>query len=457
MAGSPSDKHPDYLDREDEWTLMRDAVRGESAVKGQGETYLPKPSGFTSQPDKGEAFYAAYQKRARFPEIVNPAVQAMVGVIHQAEIQIELPERMNWIWERATVDGLPLEAFHRRVTGQILEVGRYAILADAPEGGNPYLAGYSAESLINWDEARQLYVLDESGLVRDGFGWTHQEQFLALELIDGRYTATRYNAAGQALDKVAQPTTARREALTEIPLVVAGPRDLSLKTETPPLIGIARPAVSMYQLSADYRWQLFMSGQETLVVINGEAPDAVGAGACVSLQGGEGVTPDMKYVGPSGIGIAAHKTAIEDEKADAANAGARLFNSGDKSAESGDALRIRFTAETASLVSIAHASCAALERSLRDAALLHGLSATEAKGITVTPPTSLVDRKMSPEEMGSIMNLWDKGLISGETAYTNLQDGGVASPDRSWDDEIKLIEEGGNIRLPSMDESGALT
>src|SRR5690606_2309315 len=168
--------------------------------------------------------------------------------------------------------------------------------------------------------------LDESGLVRDGFQWAQRNQYLALLLENGRYVGVRYDAAGEPIAGPAEPTTARREPLPEIPLVVIGPRDLSLTPEAPPLIGIARAAVAMYQLSADYRWSLYMSGQETLVIINGERPSMVGAGVVISLMGTENITPDAKYVGPSGNGIEAHRKAIEDEAKNAANAGARPFN-----------------------------------------------------------------------------------------------------------------------------------
>ena len=44
-------KHPDYTDREVEWAMMRHTARGEKAVKAEGETYLPMPSGFRAQDD----------------------------------------------------------------------------------------------------------------------------------------------------------------------------------------------------------------------------------------------------------------------------------------------------------------------------------------------------------------------------------------------------------------------
>src|SRR5690606_928927 len=102
MSEAVSTEHPDYAARKPEWSLMRDASWRETAIKDGGEVYLPVPGGFTTQPDGGRDMYAAYKTRAQFPEIVAPAVLSMVGVIHQAEIKIDLPPGLEPLWERAT-------------------------------------------------------------------------------------------------------------------------------------------------------------------------------------------------------------------------------------------------------------------------------------------------------------------------------------------------------------------
>src|SRR5690606_8494093 len=101
-----------------------------------------------------------------------------------------------------------------------------------------------------------------------------------------------------------------------------------------------------------------------------------------------------------------------------------------RSQESGDARRIRYAAETASLLSVAQASAVGLEKSLRYVGRLMGLSDSEIEGITVRPPKTIVDQEMTPERMAAILGLWEKALISYETAYENLQAGGIANPDR---------------------------
>ena len=437
--GAVDTKHPDWIDRQDEWAMMRATARGEKAVKEAGEDYLPKPSGFRVQEDGGRAMYAAYQKRAQFSEIVAPTIRGMIGVIHRTEAQITMPKAMEGLWEQATADGMSLEAFHRRITGELLLMGRYALLADAASAGSdlPWLAGYTTEALINWSPERDLFVLDESGLKRDGFQWSQKQAYRVLRLEDGRYSVDTYT--GTERDEAeAQPTVRGGGALTEIPFVVIGSKDLSVSPDEPPLIGVARAALAMYRLDADYRHQLYMSGQETLVIINGDAPSAVGAGVVLTLKASkDDHMPDAKYVGPTGTGIDAHRVAIQDERGNAAAAGARLFDSEKKSAESGDALRIRYAAQTATLTSIALASAQGLEKALRHIAIMIGVRPDE---VIVKPNLSFVDATLSPQEAASLVKLWQDGAVSYQTLYENLQRGEIASVERSHTEELDLID-----------------
>ena len=433
-----STKHPEWIDHQDEWAMMRAAARGERAIKEAGEEYLPMPSGFKAQADGGRAMYAAYQKRAQFAEIVAPTIRGMIGVIHRTEAQISMPKAMEGLWEKATADGLPLEALHRRITGELLLMGRYSLLADASAQGSdlPWLAGYTTEALINWSTARDFFVLDESGVQREGFQWREKKSYRVLEMEKGRYTVATYTGTEDAAEDN-QPTARGGAALTEIPFVVIGSKDLSVSPDEPPLIGVARCALAMYRLDADYRHQLYMSGQETLVIINGDAPSAVGAGVVLTLKASkDDHPPDAKYVGPAGTGIAAHREAIQDERENAAAAGARLFDAEKKSAESGDALRIRYAAQTATLTSIAQASAQGLEKALRHIAVMIGARPDE---VVVKPNLSFVDAGLTPREAVELVGLWQSGALSKQTVYENLQRGEIASAERSYEEEQELI------------------
>lgn len=435
-------RHPELTaERLAEWQTMSDAMDGESAMKLRGVTYLPMPGGFRGKPDGGTIAYGEYKARAQFPEILTPSLAAMVGIIHDREIKIEMPPAMDFLWEDADGAGLPLEAFHRRLTRGLLALGRQTVLVDAPAGGGqPYMRGYAAGALTNWDA--DWYVLDEGHMARDGFKWVAVEQYRVLSLEKGAYVQQVYTKPNGKdwTASTTYPVAQGGKRLMSIPIAVANARDVSLSIQPPPLIGVARAALAIYQLSADYRYQLFMSGQETMVAINGKAPAVVGAGVIVEMIGGEGMTPDLKYVSPTCSGIDAHKVAMEDNRIAAVQAGARLLEQSDQVQESGAARKLRFASETATLTSVAQVSCGLLERSLRNIAVMLNLP---TDGIVVTPPQDLLDNTMTPADAQALVAVWQSGGISYETLHENLTRGGIASPERSSDEEYALTESEG--------------
>ena len=449
MTDSVDTRHPEYTsDIIDEWRLMRDAYRGEVAIKRRGEVYLPMPSGYRHHPggaEVGAAMYAAYKKRARFPEIVSSAIRGMVGIAHGQEWQIDVPSALMYLWENSDGKGLPLEALSKRITTELLQTGRHALLADAPpNGGDIYLAGYTAEEVVNWSDDDDFYVLREVVYERTGFGWTEAVKSRVLEIVEGRYVQRVY-MDGELAEEY-EPRARGGAVLDMIPLTIGGAMDLDLKPDAPPLIGVARAAVAHYQLNADYRHQLYMSGQETLVLHNVEtSPAVVGAGIVLNLQSADG-TKDTRaeYVGPSGVGIDAHVTAMDREQAAAIRSGAQLFdNSRGSGQESGEARRLRFSAETATLSSIVGASATILERTLKQAAIMAGANPDD---VIVAPPQNLLEGRLDPQEITALLSAWKEGGISYETLYENLQRGRIASPERDAETENRMIEtEGGEV------------
>lgn len=422
--------------RRAEWQLMRDCMDGEGAVKGRRAEYLTMPSGFAAQDDGGVAAYNAYLSRAQFPEFLAPSVSAMIGIIHGKEWEVEIPPAMEYLWEDADGDGLPLEAMMRRITREMLVIGGYAVLTDAPrDGGDPYLAGYRRDKVLNWD--KDWWVLDESTMKRDGFVWNQVKQYLVLGITDGGYVPTLLDEFGNAVEEI-QVRARGGGMLPRIPFVIGSAVDLSPRVEAPPLIGVARAALAYYQLSADYRHQLYMSGQETLVAINGERPSAVGAGVVHEMRGGaDGQTPDLKYVSPSCSGIEAHDAAMMRQREAAMQAGARMFEKSAQGEESGEARKLRYASETATLTSVAQNSALLLERALKNAAMIMGLREDD---IAVTPPRDLMDHTMSPQDFAALFGVYRDGGMSWETYFANGQRGGIFSPETTAEEEQNLLD-----------------
>jgi hypothetical protein len=470
--------------------MLRSTLRGDQAIKAAREIFLPMPEGFKMQPDQGCHMYDAYIARAQFPDIVRPTVQGILGIIHRIPATIQLPPQLEFMREKATPDNLTLDAFHAQITSEIILQGRYGVLADvAKEGGDVYLVGYTAESIRNWSEYfHDLYVLDETRLRREGFAWVNHRRYRVLELANGIYRQVIFEygpqdsiplgpivagvpASGigsydipdapipignvdrtkESLAQVdeATPTTPKGTNLNFLPMVVVGSRDIRDIPDEPPMIGVGRTALAIYRLDADYRHQLFNTGQETLV-FSGVDPDilpkTVGAGVIIGLE-----APESKcfYVGPSGKGIDAHRIAIADERLVAIAEGARLFqqNNAGSRAESGEALRLRYSSESSSLVDVARASAAGLERALRNAALLIG---ADPKACIVEPSLEFIDVRMTPQDALALVQVWQSGGISYDTLYDNLQRGEIATQERDPTEERDLIEK----ETPALPQAG---
>ena len=428
--------HPSITaQRRAEWQLCRDCMDGEGAIKARNNEYLPMPSGFTAAPDGGKAMYEAYKGRAQFPAIMAPSVAAMIGIIHGREIPIEMPDAMMYLWENSDGQDLPLEALHRRITRELLVIGGYAVLADAPsEGGDPYLVGYRRDLLINWDY--NWWVLDESRHVREGFVWEQLEEYRVLSFDGLTYVPFIYTGDTEQGTEIIVRSRGG-SPLPRIPFAVGNAMDLSPIVEAPPLIGVANAAKAMYQLSADYRHQLYMTGQETLVAIEGDAPSAIGAGVVWEMRGGEGKTPDLKYVSPTCSGIEAHRVAMAEQREAAVMAGARLFEQTAQGAESGEAKKLRYASETATLVSIAQSSCMILEQSLKNVAMLMSLPEDD---IVVTAPTTLMDQTISAQDFAALFGVYRDGGMSWDTFFERGRDGGIFSSERDAEAEAALLD-----------------
>lgn len=437
MVAGVSTLHPAITTiRRAEWQLCRDAMEGEGAIKARGDHYLIEPTGYsTLEPDSRKAAYRSYLSRAIFPNWMAASVGAMIGIIHGREINITIPDAMMYLWEDADGQGLPLEAFHRRITREMLIIGSYAVLTDAPrDGGDPYMVGYRRDKVINWDN--DWWVLDETTMRRDGFAWEQLERYLVLGIGEGGYAPILMDETGQLLEEI-QVRARGGGFLPRIPFAIGNALDLSPRIEAPPLIGIARAALDYYQMSADQRIALYMGANPTLLVINGEAPQAVGAGVVHVMNGTSDLEPDMRYVEATNGGVVERRAEMQCAQQQAVMAGARLFEQTAAGQESGEAKRLRYASETATLVSIAQNSCLLLERSLKNVAMIMGLPEND---IVVEAPTDLMDRTLSPTEFAALFGVYAQGGMSWETYFRNGQRGGVFSPEDTAEDEAARLD-----------------
>jgi hypothetical protein len=497
-------QHPLYADMRPDWDKMRDVYRGERHVKEQGAKYLPPTKGMrldgygqataAGQVNLGQEAYDAYLLRAVLPDYVEMAVEVFIGLLHSQDAQIELPERMEPLREKITTHGESLELLLRRINVEQLVTGRLGLLLDLPKNPDPakpmpFIALYIGEACINWDDgeggegtaALNLVVLDESGYVRDKatFEWNNQAKHRVLELpvktVDEETGAVTYGpyrqgvftaeggAAAEYVESDMKEPVIRGTTLDEIPFIFVNSSDAIASPDKPPLLGLANACLTIYRGEADYRQNLFMQGQDTLVVIGDlkkksdpnelaaatdDQPLRTGAGSMIHLEAAPGA--GAQYAGVSADGLSEQRTALEnDRKRAEAKSGA--LSSDNSTEESGEALKTRVAARTASLNQIAKTGAAALEWLLKVAAKWMG---EDPEKVKVTPNLEFADFQMTGENLAKLMAAKAAGApLSRESIHRLMAQGGLTEMDFETEKDL-LKEEAAEAPPPGTTAGG---
>lgn len=465
---SLSSTHPEYSEALDNWTSMRDFQEGEVAVKAKGVTYLPPTTGMQLDGMTGTSIglfnYNNYKSRAVFPDYVAEGVEALMGLIHQHDAKFKLPKSMEYLLNEATYNGESLLMLLRKINEEQLITGRVGLLVDIPKNPDPlkpkiYLSLYAAETIINWDDGVNAYgeselnmvVLNETANVRDGFTWKMTTMYRVLQL--GLFDKNEENAIyrqGLFEDEdysdgnLAIPMF-RGKPLNKIPFVFINTKDLRCSPDMPPLLGLGKSCLSIYRSEADYRQNLHMQGQDTLVTVGGvrnsdaapgeEGAIRVGAGSRIDVDMGG----DAKFIGVSSLGLLEQRNAIENDRKRAEFKAGQLIGNQSLKNESGSAMIARLASQTANLNQISLTGGEGLEKALKFIAEWLGENPNE---VEVLPNTEFTNAAANAQELVYLMTARSMGApLSMQSIHTTLRERNYTNMD--YEEEKNLVEEEG--------------
>ena len=461
MANRFSSVHPQHAEMKPDWVLMRDSYRGERAVKNKSNLYLHPTSSQVldgwnkGSTHSGQIAYDAYKQRARFPNYVREAVQMAIGMMHSQPAKITLPKAMENI---VSSKGEPLEVLLRRINLEQLITGRVGLMADlptdpSPDRDVPYLVTYPVERVQNWDDGEveglvpqvlNLVVLDESEFERrNNFDWTMEEKHRVLIIgeiqeneSEGVYKQGVITSKENFDITLLKAPTWKGRTLSKIPFLVINSCDLTTDVDEPPLLDLGRMCMTIYRGDADYRQNLFMQGQDTLVTI-GMAIDEdetvrTGAGSRLDVPMGG----DAKYVGVTSQGLKEQREALDRLEGRASSMGAQTLDTTSRERESGDSLRIRIAARTADMNQIVDTGAAGLQHVLRIAAEWMGEDPNE---VSVKPNKEFGEMPLTGQTMVEMTTARNAGWpISARTLHDISRKRRMT--DMTYDEEVAAAE-----------------
>ena len=424
--------HRKYEAAQTAWEKVRHGIEGEDAVKEQGSKYLPVPPGLK----KGEASeeYQNYKIRARYPETLSSAVEGMIGLMGRKINRHELPEALQYMYDKATLDGLTLDDLQRRVWHEVSAVGRIVLLLDAPtEEGEPYIATYTAESVINWsgdaDRIHRVVFQEEveAPNPEDRFDPEIILQWRVAELDVGEggevvYVIRVYRQAEGNKDEFVMVEEHFPEVpgvdFDGVPVDFIGSRDLEPEPDAVPMLPAANKALHYYRQYADFAMNLFMSANGTTPYGTGvaasEAPTTVGP---TEFWYAENPGANFGFAEITGAGLAAQKEELENIKAEIASATIRVLGE-KKAVEAAETLRLRFQSQTATLTSISQSCTAGLTRILRRAARWVGANPDEVRQDATV---QFISEEPDPQVMTALYDGIERGLMPDELLIEYLR------------------------------------
>lgn len=467
-----SNRHPEYDANVFTWRQVRDCVEGEAQVKRRDEVYLPMPSGMIDAPppsNQGNSAgslnkdgtldttlnpnyhsnpaYRAYKTRAHFPDITGFTVRGLMGVATRKPPTIDV----------GGDDGFEklLQDAYVRTLNENIQTGRVPVLVDVTKDGDFIILPIKAETMINWevdDEGKLTRIVFEETSLAKGEEVIEYRELSIEQLEEGgptAYTNSLYDSDGNLKKPPMQPNV-RGKTIDFIPIVIVGSTDITPEPDIIPMGSISSVSLQIYMKSADLSQAEFLTCNPTLVLSGVSAddlPKVVGSTVVLALPEHQ----SKAYYTETDTGGLGHVlNRMESFYEQAVAYGANLLGGGKKSAESGEALRLRQTASSATLQSLVTTTGKGMQECLDMMARWEGKKESEH---TFEAVKELSDLVLSAQEMTALVNGWMAGALTLESVVGVFQRMGLLFDGRTVEEEITAIAEAGPA-IPIEEDKG---
>ena len=464
--------HPDYTYWSPHWETIRDAEIGEIEVKRKGEKYLPRQATHDAKQ------YRSYLKRAVFYNMTSRTLNALYGTVFRRAPKIGgLNKKLKEASKKITKEGMSLHLLTKTIVKEVLAVGRYGMLVDAsPDGkGNPYIACYTAENILDWQMAEingqwtlSKVTLREIYYDRDSH-WSPYEyrarfRVLVLEHDEDEdahvYVQYVYGdtdtAPGQipdieqAASDVVVPTV-RGEPLDYIPFIVIGPFTNTPDVQRPPILDIVTLNFSHYMSYAQLEQALFYTGSPVFTVQqdDGSDPGEYQVGPDIVWVLGQNETASLLEF--NGRGLQHLENVLRSKEGQIASIGGRMMPGSSRgAAESDNSLLMQERNEQTLLLNIADTVDEGVTQTLQWWGDWNNASQATVASIIFEVNRDFLIKDAGAREFRAIHQMYADGVVPLEVVYDYLRKSDVI-PD--WMDEAeykKLLSD--SKQFPNMIE-----
>jgi hypothetical protein len=465
--------HPEYQYWRLDWVKIRDCLAGQRVIKYKNTLYLKK------MPGASKESYEDYLDGAVFFNMASQTLKGMLGQVFRRNPVIKnFPVRLKQdLLNGIGKDNSTHTAFTKTVISEMIAMGRYGVLVDAPETITPvaqsYMVGYAAENIMDWSienyQGRQIVTrvllrewqrqqlpvpADEKGVTyRNPYTWPYHYKAYYRELLlisadtpSGlMYVQNTYieDPTGQPEDTVIP--TINGNPLEFIPFVFFGASGNTAETEKPPLLDICDLNLSHYRSYADLE-----HGRKFTALPVYYAPGDNGTGVSEYHIG-----PDMVWEVPTGAtpgileykgeGLKALESALTSKEGQISAIGGRMVaGSHSRSSTGGENTQqteARESAEQSILVDCIGAAQDGMTMAMRYWCAFRDYPMSQSWELSYEVNTDFLAPSVGAREMRAIQQLYQEGYVPIEVLHDYLQKGQVIADDMEFADFAVLMND----------------
>ena len=462
-------KHPQYQRMENIWKKARDVIAGQEAIHQAGELYLPKLSGQKDQD------YKNYLRRALFYNATQRTLDAMSGLLFRKDPKVQVPRPMEPWLDNIDLNGNSLQTFAETTADEVLSVGRYGVLVDHPVrteevvsaadaervGFRPFLTGYKAEDIINWNtvvinnkKILNLVVLTETVTVTnkaDEFDHEYVTKYRVLDLDEeGFYRQRIYiedTSGVNVQEKIIRQEgediypTRNGEKMRAIPFLIISSKDADFDVVKPPMLDLINVNVSHYKTSADLEHGAHFTGLPTVITTGHTLEDGkklkIGSASAWVFPEPEANAFFLEF---KGEGLEALEKRMDVKQQQMATLGARLLADESAMAETAEAHIIKRQGENSALCTIATNVSHGIQVGLKVMAEWVNLPSED---IVYQINKDFLPSTMEPAMILALLQSVQSGSLSFSEFVRNLQQGEIISADKTPEDIMAEIDASG--------------
>lgn len=455
VAGSsPTEKHPDYLEHAPAWHRTRCMMKGADGIKEHAAEFLPP------LPDHEDIRYAKERARYVTRAPVYPAagrtLDALSGAVFRLDPAVKLPRRYAPRIFDADNRGTSLLGFSQQVVREVLSVGRFGILIDAPAdadmggagplAGKPYLSGYTTENIINWryrslggQQVLDQVVLTEHAIVPAAFGSIMRRRIRVLELddIEG-YVIRLFEQGGDGeyheIDRIV-PKDWRGRRIERIPFVMVSAHESGDQIQRAPLLDLIDTNLSHVLVAADFASALFKISAPTLVLYGfpvDEAHMPVEMGKLLFMPT-EAKAELLEY---KGDGLSAMERQLDRLERHMGHLGARLLEQPKRAAETAETTRLKQHGETSVLASISRTVSDGIGAALKVACEWDG----DTGEIAFELNQDFFDSTLEPQMLDALVRAFQAGTLPMDDLFWNMKRGETVRPELTVEEYREDLE-----------------